>query len=95
MVQNAKENEPSVVRGYPERFDLREWDVVTPVKQQDPWGTCGSAAICPDCGYVLADYTGDNESLKRQREEIMDIMMALFDQETLMKRDFWTRYEYI
>ena len=67
----------------------REWDVVTPVKQQDPWGTCGSAAICPDCGYVLADYTGDNESLKRQREEIMDIMMALFDQETLMKRDFW------
>lgn len=37
----------------------------------------------------------DNESLKRQREEIMDIMMALFDQETLMKRDFWTSYEYI
>ncbi len=62
MVQNAKEKEPSVVRGYPERFDLREWDVVTPVKQQDPWGTCGSAAICPDCGYVLADYTGTMNS---------------------------------
>ena len=27
---------------YPVRFDLREYGVVTPVKIQNPWGTCWS-----------------------------------------------------
>lgn len=32
----------SVADGFPARFDLRERGVVTPVRNQDPWGTCWS-----------------------------------------------------
>ena len=28
------------IRSFPEKFDLRELDLVTPVKRQLPWGTC-------------------------------------------------------
>ena len=27
---------------YPSRFDLRDYGVVTPVKSQNPWGSCWS-----------------------------------------------------
>ena len=35
-------NWKSGIADYPERFDLREKGLVTPVKDQEPWGTCWS-----------------------------------------------------
>ena len=40
---------PAEPDSFPEKFDLRERGVVTPVKSQAPWGTCwtfGTSAAC-------------------------------------------------
>ncbi len=37
-------NWKSIADTFPEKFDLRDRGVVTPVKSQSPWGTCWSFA---------------------------------------------------
>lgn len=52
---------------YPEKFSLRDKGVITPVKQQRPWGTCwGFAATAASEGSILTDLgktygTGENQ----------------------------------
>ncbi|MDO4961471.1 MAG: C1 family peptidase [Eubacteriales bacterium] len=36
--------EADYVDGFPEKFDLRDYGVITPVKNQKPWGTCWAFA---------------------------------------------------
>ena len=39
----------SIADTFPEKFDLRERGTVTPVKNQDPWGTCWSFGTIAAC----------------------------------------------
>ena len=39
----------SIADTFPEKFDLRERGTVTPVKSQDPWGTCWSFGTIAAC----------------------------------------------
>lgn len=55
--------EDAVEDTYPIRFDLREYGVVTPVKIQNPWGTCWSF------GGIAAAETSILSSMGRTAEE--------------------------
>ena len=41
-----KEMIKDLIKEYEEKFDLREQNLITPVKNQNPWGTCW-ALPCP------------------------------------------------
>ncbi|MBQ2799190.1 MAG: hypothetical protein IJF09_07375, partial [Ruminiclostridium sp.] len=51
----------------PEKYDLRDYGYVTPVKNQDPWGTCWSfsaiasveTSILSELGYTYEEYPLD------------------------------------
>ena len=49
LYQELPASTPGDTDSFPEKFDLRERGVVTPVKSQSPWGTCwtfGTSAAC-------------------------------------------------
>ena len=64
----------SIADTFPEKFDLRDRGIVTPVKNQSPWGTCWSFAtmaasensILSSLGLTAAEYqaqTGEEMDL--------------------------------
>jgi len=61
-------NWTSVADTFPEKFDLRERGVVTPVRSQSPWGTCwsfatmaaGEASILNALGMTAEEYFAQN-----------------------------------
>ena len=55
------------LRAFPERFDLREHGLVTPVKSQNPWGTCwsfGTMAACESSLLTLLGLTAEEYEAK-------------------------------
>lgn len=73
----------------PERFDLRDLDLVTSVKLQNPWGTCWSFATCAACeSSILASLgTTNTEYTKAHGAElnISERQLAYFAHTPLSK----------
>lgn len=64
----ADDGKSTLSANYPSKYDLRDYGVVTPVKNQSPWGTCwGFAAIAASETSILSelknagyDYSSDS-----------------------------------
>lgn len=83
-VVNAKDE-------FPEKFDLRDKGVVTPVKLQNPWGSCWSFAgiaaaeisILSDLGITNEDYKKSNNG---ENFDLSEKHMAYFAQKAVTER---------
>lgn len=70
----------------PARFDLREKGVVTPVKLQNPWGTCwGFAAVAASETSILSELGTTYDATKL---DLSELQLAWFSQTALPEDDF-------
>ncbi len=67
--------------GWPAQYDLRDFGVVTPVKQQSPWGTCwGFAAIAAAETSILSDFGATYDTFPL---DLSELQLAWFSQTAL------------
>ena len=88
----------SIADTFPEKFDLRERGTVTPVKNQDPWGTCwsfGTIAACETS--ILNTLHMTNAEFEEQYGKPLDLSekhLAWFSSLALPALDAYPEGEY-
>ena len=88
----------SIADTFPAQFDLRDRGTVTPVKDQNPWGTCwsfGTIAACETS--ILNTLHLTVEEFEQQYGEPMDLSekhLAWFTASALPQADAWPEEEY-
>ncbi len=89
----------SVADTFPSKFDLRERNTITPVKMQNPWGTCWSfATIAASETSILNSLGMTVDSYKKKYGEDLDLSekhLAWFTTKALPELDEYPEGEYL
>ena len=89
---------PSIADTFPAKFDLRDRGVVTPVKSQNPWGTCWSfATMAASEASILSKLGLTAEEYAEKYGEEMDLSekhLAWFTTNALPQADAYPEGEY-
>ncbi|MBR6088738.1 MAG: hypothetical protein IKP86_02315, partial [Anaerolineaceae bacterium] len=89
---------PSIADTFPVKFDLRERGTITPVKNQEPWGTCwsfGTIAACETS--ILNTLHMTNAEYEQKYGEPIDLSekhLAWFSSQALPALDAYPEGEY-
>ena len=88
----------SVADAFPERFDLRERGTITPVKSQNPWGTCWSFASAAASETSILNTMGmtaeEYEAKNKKPMDLSEKHLAWFTATALPKPDAYAEGEY-
>ena len=91
-------NWKSIADTFPEKFDLRNRGIITPVKSQNPWGTCWSfATVAASEASILNSLGLTTEGYKEKYGEELDLSekhLAWFTAKALPELDAYPEGEY-
>lgn len=74
----------------PDKYDLRDNDVVTPVKLQNPFGTCwGFAAIAASETSILSELQATGQSYDANTFDLSERHLAYFAYSSVPEGDLW------